>query len=174
MLCARETAANRTQICPLQSMQPAGLGNYKPSPTLHCGKHPPQARGVCPGGLGSLKDGLPSTICLENGPAAEYGRVRVRVGLLQMPGRALLAERSPHAKVIMDIGACELSPGRLFHDPMDCSPSGSAVHGIFQARILEWVVISFFMGSSNPGIKPCFSRWILYHCTSWESWLSSA
>ena len=28
-------------------------------------------------------------------------------------------------------------------DPMDCSPSGSSVHGIFQARILEWVAISF-------------------------------
>ena len=33
-------------------------------------------------------------------------------------------------------------------DPMDCSPAGSSVHGIFQARILEWVVISFFRGSS--------------------------
>ena len=28
-------------------------------------------------------------------------------------------------------------------DPMDCSPPGSSIHGIFQARILEWVAISF-------------------------------
>jgi len=28
-------------------------------------------------------------------------------------------------------------------DPMDCSPPGSSVHGIFQARVLEWVAISF-------------------------------
>ena len=28
-------------------------------------------------------------------------------------------------------------------DPMDCRPPGSSVHGIFQARILEWVAISF-------------------------------
>ena len=28
-------------------------------------------------------------------------------------------------------------------DPVDCSPSGSSVHGIIQARILEWVAISF-------------------------------
>ena len=28
-------------------------------------------------------------------------------------------------------------------DPMDCSPSGSSVHGISQARILEWVAVSF-------------------------------
>ena len=28
-------------------------------------------------------------------------------------------------------------------DPMDCSPRGSSVHGILQARLLEWVAISF-------------------------------
>ena len=41
-----------------------------------------------------------------------------------------------------------------FCDPMDCSPPGSSVHGIFQARILEWVVIPFSRGSSNPEIEP--------------------
>ena len=35
-------------------------------------------------------------------------------------------------------------------DPVDCSPPGSTVHGIFQARILEWVAISFSRGSSWP------------------------
>ena len=35
-------------------------------------------------------------------------------------------------------------------DPMDCSTPGSSVHGILQARILEWVAISFFRGSSRP------------------------
>ena len=29
------------------------------------------------------------------------------------------------------------------NDPMDCSPTGSSVHGIFQARVLEWVAIAF-------------------------------
>ena len=33
---------------------------------------------------------------------------------------------------------------------MDCSPPGSSVHGILQARILEWVAISFSRGSSQP------------------------
>jgi len=33
-------------------------------------------------------------------------------------------------------------------DPMDCSLSGSSIHGIFQARVLEWIVISFSRGSS--------------------------
>ena len=35
-------------------------------------------------------------------------------------------------------------------DPMDCSPPGSSVHGIPQARILEWVAISLFRGFSRP------------------------
>ena len=35
-------------------------------------------------------------------------------------------------------------------DPMDCSLPDSSVHGIFQARILEWVAISFSRGSSQP------------------------
>ena len=35
-------------------------------------------------------------------------------------------------------------------DPMDCSPPGSSIHGILQARILEWVAIPFFRGSSWP------------------------
>ena len=37
-----------------------------------------------------------------------------------------------------------------FCDPMDCSPPGSSFHGILQARILGWVVISFSRGSSWP------------------------
>ena len=35
-------------------------------------------------------------------------------------------------------------------DPMDCSLPGSSVHGIFQARILEWIAICFSRGSSQP------------------------
>ena len=35
-------------------------------------------------------------------------------------------------------------------DPIDCSPPGSSVCGILQARILEWVAISFSRGSSQP------------------------
>ena len=37
-------------------------------------------------------------------------------------------------------------------NPIDCSPPGSFVHGIFHVRILEWVVIS----SSNPRIKSIY------------------
>ena len=39
-------------------------------------------------------------------------------------------------------------------DPMGYSPKGSSVHGILQARIMEWVAIFFSRGSSQPRIKP--------------------
>ena len=35
-------------------------------------------------------------------------------------------------------------------DPMDCNPPGSSLHGILQARILEWVAIPFSRGPSWP------------------------
>ena len=50
-------------------------------------------------------------------------------------------------------------------DPMDCSPPGLSVHGIFQARILGWVVFSFSRGSSQPRDQnhiPWIGRWFLY------------
>ena len=53
-------------------------------------------------------------------------------------------------------------------DPMDCSPPGSSVHEIFQARILEWGAISFLQGifltqGSNPRLLCLLNcRWILH------------
>ena len=51
-------------------------------------------------------------------------------------------------------------------DPTDCSPSGSSVHGISQARILEWVATSSSRGSSWPRdrtLVSCIGKPILYH-----------
>ena len=42
--------------------------------------------------------------------------------------------------------------------PMDCSLPGSSVHGILQARILEWVTIPFSRGSSQPKSQTWVSR----------------
>ena len=50
--------------------------------------------------------------------------------------------------------------------PMDCSPLGSSVHRIFQARILEWVAVSYSGGSYRLRDGTCISyidNWILYH-----------
>ena len=43
----------------------------------------------------------------------------------------------------------------ILFDPMDCSPPGFSVHGIFQARILESVVTSFSRGTSQPRDSTC-------------------
>ena len=54
-------------------------------------------------------------------------------------------------------------------DPMDHSSPGSSVHGILQARTLEWVAILSFRGSSWPRDRACIShvscigRQVLYH-----------
>ena len=51
---------------------------------------------------------------------------------------------------------------------MDCSPAGSSVHGISQARILKRVVISLSGGASQPSNQACVSctgRWLLYPWT---------
>ena len=39
-------------------------------------------------------------------------------------------------------------------DPMDCSLPGSSIHGIFQARVLEWVAIAFSVMSAVVNFKP--------------------
>ena len=58
---------------------------------------------------------------------------------------------------------------------MDCVSLGFSVHGIFQARILEWIAISYSREPSQPRIQThisCISqvgRQILYHCITWET-----
>ena len=42
---------------------------------------------------------------------------------------------------------------------MDCSLPGSSVHGILQAKVLEWVAISFSGDLPDPGIKPMSPAW---------------
>ena len=60
-------------------------------------------------------------------------------------------------------------------DPMDCTLPGSSVHGIFQARVLEWIAISYSRDPSQPRVQThisCISqigRQILYHCITWET-----
>ena len=43
-------------------------------------------------------------------------------------------------------------------DFMDCSLPGSAIHGIFQARVLEWGAIAFSCNAGDPGLIPVLGR----------------
>ena len=57
-------------------------------------------------------------------------------------------------------------------NPISCSLPGSSVHGISQARILEWVILSCSRGSApfrDWTHISCIGRWILYHWATWEA-----
>ena len=75
------------------------------------------------------------------------------------------------------LGVCAWSCSTLF-DPVNCSPRGSSVHGIFQARILEWDAIFSSRGSSEPSDQTHVSyashigRWVLYQLYHLAQFLS--
>ena len=68
---------------------------------------------------------------------------------------------------------CSVAQSRpILCDPRDCIPPVSSMHGILQATILEWVVISFPRGSSwlrDRTCVSCIGKQILYHWATWEA-----
>ena len=93
----------------------------------------------------------------------------VEVGVLEVPAQVrakAVLSRQRVGFLPLDLLVCALSACDIIEcdccyclgskscptlcDPMNCSPPGSSVHGILQARILEWVAISFSRGSSQP------------------------
>ena len=81
--------------------------------------------------------------------------------MIQYPGWHLIC-----ACVLGSLQSCS-----VLWDPKDCSPPGSSVHGILQARILEWVAISSSRGSSqgsNPRLtSACTGRWFFTTRATW-------
>ena len=72
--------------------------------------------------------------------------------------------------------ACSVAQSCLtLCNPMNCSPPGSSVHGIFQARILEQVAVSYSRDSFWPRDQThvfcvsCIGKQILYHWATWEA-----
>ena len=66
--------------------------------------------------------------------------------------------------------------------PMDCNQAGSYVHGILQARILEWVAVpspgdlpdpgngpAFKLVTSDVSYVSCVGGQVLYHCATWKA-----
>ena len=65
-----------------------------------------------------------------------------------------------------------LSHIQLFVTPWTVAYHAPLVHGIFQARILDWVAISFSRGASwamDENRMSCIDRQILYHWATWEA-----
>ena len=65
-------------------------------------------------------------------------------------------------KVKSESEVAQLGPN--VSDPMDCSPPGSSVHGIFQAGVLEWGAIAFFNPSDpHKGNPPATAFFLSPH-----------
>ena len=71
---------------------------------------------------------------------------------LEVPNSSVRLQKET---IILDYSMCWCAQSLpTLCDPMDWSPPGSSVHEIFQARILEWVIISFSRGSSPSVLSP--------------------
>ena len=70
-----------------------------------------------------------------------------------------------HLEWMNECEVAQLCP--TLRDPMDCGLPGSSIHGILQARVLEWVAISFSRGSSQPRDWTRVSRIVGRHFTIW-------
>ena len=120
--------------------------------------------------------------CLEdprNGGAwwaAVYGVAQSRAWLKWLSSSMLLMKAKEWSSPWCYVSLCWVAQSCLtLCDPINCSLPGFSVHGILQARILEWVATSFSRGSSQPwdGTRTscfsCISRWILCHWAIWEA-----
>ena len=78
-------------------------------------------------------------------------KMRLIVFFAAKDGEALYSQQKQDQELtvaqIAAAGAKSLQSCLTLSDPMDCSPPGSSVHGIFQVRVLEWSAIAFSRGS---------------------------
>ena len=91
------------------------------------------------------------TLTLREQLRGDAAMVRVTGG---RRGRAVKGPRLVVYKYALCMHAKSLQPCLTQYDPMDCSPPGSSVHGILQARILEWSAMPSSRRSSRPGMEP--------------------
>ena len=100
-------------------------------------------------------------------------RPKIHILVIEDPARLCPITAFPRASVRPVCLVSQLCP--TLCDPMDCSPPGSTVHVILQARILEWVAIVFSRGifpTQGSNLCLCISctdRWILYNRATWKA-----
>ena len=97
------------------------------------------------------------------------------VSLVNFKGRSSSAFNGLERVCVCVCTCAQLISSVWLYEPTDWGSPSSPVHGIFQARILEWVTISLSRGSSrlrDRALVSCISctgRWILYYWASWEA-----
>ena len=95
----------------------------------------------------------PSVLALESAP---FGRWLDHEGRAPMNGIGTLIKEGLTLFLSSPFSiSCALQSCLTLCNPMDYSPPGSSVHGILQARILEWVATSYSRGSSRPTAQTC-------------------
>ena len=82
----------------------------------------------------------------------------------------------PHSPSCVRAESLRLCPA--LYDLMDCSPPGSSVHGLLQARTLEWVAVPSSRGSSWPDLGitskfPALVGWFFTTSDTWEAPIKS-
>ena len=93
-------------------------------------------------------------------PSSHTSLILFRPSLDQSPKQVFLQSTESESEVQSCPTLC---------DPMECSPPGSSLHGILQARVLEWVAISFSRGSSRPKDRTQVSRIPGRHFNLWAT-----
>ena len=129
------------------------LGSIAPQPpteaeSLFCGR--PEAPGVQMVDRDSLAPDVNAVLSAPEGTHSSH--------MLLGPGRPVLPSILARLRLptcytrgtYLECACAHTQSCPTLHDPKDCSPPGSSVHGISQARILEWVAISSPRGSSQP------------------------
>ena len=166
------------------SLRPHGLQHTRlpcPSPSPGaCSNSCPLSRWCHPTILSSV---IPFSSCLQSLPASGSFLMSLTLTdlyVIQKQGGPVQETKLPthkiqrdtsnkkyiHAEVCKSVKAPVAQSCLTLCDPMDYSPPGFSVHGILQARILEWAAIPFSKGifltqGRNSGNLHC--RWILYH-----------
>ena len=94
---------------------------------------------------------------MRPGETSSSGKIKGTQGRVKL-GKPFQAEELTCGAKNKFVCVCESLSHVCLCDPVDCSLSVSSVHGILQARILEWVAISSSRGSSPPRDR----TWISY------------
>ena len=130
----------------------------------------------------NIENWLSLTICLKSTVGVTRSGMFSTTFLIRSQNQAHSGRVGPWARsflletvscLLRGCFCCLLTKSWLaLYSPMDCSTPGSSVHGISQARILEWVAISFSRGSSPSTDRThvsCIVGRMLHHWAIWEA-----
>ena len=127
------------------------------------------------GSLNNLQVTRPTAGMDFGTPAGAIGITLLHCSIFNKPWTPPPQKKTPHYSKLRCFCVCarvhakSLQLSLILCDPMDYSPSGSSVHGILQARILEWAAMPPSQGSSPPldrthvSYVSCIGRRALYH-----------